>query len=135
MPDLRWQRLGTPGTLRSRTTPLIAFAALVICASLPSCAVPPPPPRPFTYSSLDSQSRANGPVWRADHYPALDLHGPFDRPQLGDTSIDPNDALSYLRLGDSVKHVLPGLADRAYYWAVRLDPAMADAYFARWSLL
>jgi hypothetical protein len=137
MPDPRWQRLRTRCALRASAARLFLFVALVSGASLPSCAAPPPRPRAFAWldASLDSQSRANGPAWRADHYPALNLHGPFERPQLADTSIDPNDALSYLRLGDSVKQSLPGLADRAYYWALRLDPTMADAYFARWSLL
>jgi Tfp pilus assembly protein PilF len=86
-------------------------------------------------SVRDSVARARGPAWRDMHYPAADLHGPFARPALADTTADPNDPVAYLRLGDSVHEVLPGLADRAFYWATRLDPTFANAYFARWKLL
>src|SRR5699024_6348161 len=41
----------------------------------------------------------------------------------------------YYRLGDSLRYHQPGAADRAFYWATRLDPTFADAYFARWALL
>jgi tetratricopeptide (TPR) repeat protein len=96
-----------------------------------------PPPRPLVTrrdSMLDSAARSKGPLWRSQHYPYADLHGPFPRPTLPDTA-DPNDPLAYYQLGDSVRHTLPGLADRAFYWAARLDPTFADAYFARWTLL
>jgi tetratricopeptide (TPR) repeat protein len=99
---------------------------------------PPPRVRPLVThydSTLDSVARAHGPEWRALHYPLASLHGPYPRPVLADTNADPNDALSYYRLGDSVRRVLPGLADQAFYWALRLDPTFADAYFARWTLL
>ena len=86
-------------------------------------------------SALDSAARQKGPEWRALHYPAANLHGPFTRPELHDTTADPNDALSYYHLGDSVRRTLPRLADRAFHWAARLDPTFADAYFARWALL
>jgi Tfp pilus assembly protein PilF len=98
----------------------------------------PPAPQPLVTrrdSALDSIARLKGPEWRALHYPAADLHGPFTRPVLADTAADPNDPAAYYRLGDSVRHALPGLADRAFYWATRLDPTFADAYFARWTLL
>jgi tetratricopeptide (TPR) repeat protein len=89
-------------------------------------------------SRLDSMAAADaatkGAEWRALHFPAADLHGPFTRPLLGDTAADANDALAYFRLGDSVRALLPGLADRAFYWAARLDPSLAEAYFARWEL-
>ena len=96
------------------------------------------PPRPLVtrYDSvLDSAAHTKGPAWRSLHYPIADLHGPYRRPELADSTADPNDALSYYRLGDSVRRTLPGLADRAFYWALRLDPTFADAYFARWRLL
>lgn len=99
---------------------------------------PPPRVRPLVThydSTLDSVARVHGPEWRALHYPLASLHGPYPRPVLADTNADPNDALSYYRLGDSVRRVLPGLADQAFYWALRLDPTFADAYFARWTLL
>jgi Tfp pilus assembly protein PilF len=119
---------------------LVAVACLVLPAAyFAACAVPPV----FTLQQLaargdslrDSVARARGPAWRAQHYPAADLHGPFERPVLTDTTADPNDPAAYYRLGDSVRLVLPGLADRAYYWATRLDPAFANAYLARWRLL
>lgn len=112
----------------------IAAAVIADCAPLPA----PPSSRQLTmhYDSVrDSVARANGPAWRALHYPAADLHGPFPRPALGDTAADANDPIAYYRLGDSVRGVLPGLADRAYYWATRLDPTFANAYLARWRLL
>jgi len=75
-----------------------------------------------------------GPAWREEHYPYADLHGPFPRPRLADTA-DTNDPLAYYHLGDSLRYRKPGTADRAYYWAIRLDPTFAEAYFARWRLL
>ena len=119
---------------------LLAFIVFLLAACASSCGPTTPPPRvrPLVtrYDSiLDSAARAHGPEWRALHYPLASLHGPYPRPALGDTNADPNDALSYYRLGDSVRRVLPGLADQAFYWALRLDPTFADAYFARWTLL
>jgi tetratricopeptide (TPR) repeat protein len=85
-------------------------------------------------SVADSIARVKGPIWRAEHYPYADLHGPFPRPHLAD-SADTNDPLAYYQLGDSLRYLHPGIADRAFYWATRLDPTFADAYFARWRLL
>lgn len=98
----------------------------------------PPTPRPSVTrydAALDSAARARGPAYRALHYPIASLHGPYPRPELADSTADPNDPTAYYRLGDSVRRTLPGLADRAFYWALRLDPTFADAYFARWALL
>lgn len=119
---------------------LLAFIVFLLAACASSCGPTTPPPRvrPLVTrydSMLDSVARTHGPEWRALHYPLASLHGPYPRPVLGDTNADPNDALSYYRLGDSVRRVLPGLADQAFYWALRLDPTFADAYFARWTLL
>ena len=115
--------------------PIIAAVA----AALFACSVPEPEhrPRPLVSrrdSLADSIARAKGPVWRAEQYPYADLHGPFPRPRLADTA-DTNDPLAYYRLGDSLRYRQPGVADRAFYWATRLDPTFADAYFARWRLL
>lgn len=129
------------GTMQSAHRVLLAFGALGAAALLFGCvpsAPDPPAPRPLVTrydSALDSTARLKGPEWRALHYPAANLHGPFTRPELHDTAADPNDPLAYYRLGDSVRRTLPGLADRAFYWASRLDPTFADAYFARWALL
>jgi tetratricopeptide (TPR) repeat protein len=98
---------------------------------------PDPAPRPLVTrhdSTADSIARVNGPLWRSQEYPYADLHGPFPRPRLAD-SADTNDAAAYYRLGDSLRYRKPGIADRAFYWAIRLDPTFADAYFARWRLL
>ena len=84
-------------------------------------------------SMVEARARDSSPEWRADHFPAADIHGPFPRPKLpagGDT----NDAAAFYQLGASIEWRLPGLADRAFYWAVRLDPTMADAYYARWEV-
>ena len=64
---------------------------------------------------VETEARAQSAEWRALHYPAADLHGPFARPVLANTAADPNDAVSYYRLGDSVRLRLPKLADRAFY--------------------
>ena len=104
-----------------------------------ACSPPEPEhgPRPLVArrdSLADSVARAKGPAWRAEHYPYADLHGPFPRPRLADIA-DTNDPLAYYQLGDSLRDQRPGVADRAFYWATRLDPTFADAYFARWRLL
>jgi tetratricopeptide (TPR) repeat protein len=83
----------------------------------------------------DVEARSKTAEWRAEHYPSSKLHGPFLRPVLRDTTADPNDAIAYFKLGQSVRRTLPGLADRAFYWATRLDPTFSEAYFARWTLL
>ncbi|HEY2375778.1 MAG TPA: tetratricopeptide repeat protein [Gemmatimonadaceae bacterium] len=117
---------------------LAAFTGSVWAIGCQPIAPPPPRSRPLVTrydSALDSAAREKGPVWRASHYPIANLHGPYPRPALGDSAADPNDALSYYRLGDSVRRVLPGLADQAFYWALRLDPTFSDAYYARFKLL
>ena len=119
---------------------LLLAGALIAVAAAPGCV---PAPEPLTRaarlalrdSTRDSIARLRGPEWRAQHYPAVNLHGPFPRPIVFDTLADPNDPLVYYRLGDSLRSALPGAADRAFYWATRLDPTFADAYFARWALL
>lgn len=129
-----WRQHDSP--VRRRAMPrrwaLVALVTGLACA-------PPAESRPWSWtrgidSLVEAEARMQSPAWRALHYPAADIHGPFERPQLPDTSADPNDAAAYYRLGDSLKSELPGLADRAFYWALRLDPAMAEAYFARWDL-
>jgi tetratricopeptide (TPR) repeat protein len=117
---------------------LAVFAGATCALGCGPTTPPARPPRPLVThldSALDSIARTNGAEWRALHYPSARLEGPYPRPPLADSTADPNDALSYYRLGDSVRGVLPGLADRAFYWALRLDPTFADAYFARWTLL
>lgn len=113
----------------------IAGGALVVTAI--ACGPPPtpaPPPLVTHHDSLmDSEARAHGPVWRDEHYPAADPHGPFARPALP-AGQDTNDPVAYFRLGDSLRYRQAGVADRAYYWATRLDPTFADAWFARWRL-
>jgi len=125
-------------SVRQRLLTLTLFAGATYALGCGPTTRPARPPRPLVTrfdSVLDSAARAKGPEWRALHYPLASLHGPYPRPELVDTTADPNDALSYYRLGDSVRRDLPGLADRAFYWALRLDPTFADAYFARWTLL
>jgi tetratricopeptide (TPR) repeat protein len=78
-------------------------------------------------------ARDSSPAWRADHFPAANLHGPFPRPKLP-AGADTNDAGAYYKLGANVAWRLAGVADRAFYWATRLDPTMADAYYARWDV-
>ena len=117
-----------------------SIALMALFAVLGTGCNPPEPehrPRPLVSrrdSIADSIARAKGPAWRAEHYPFADLHGPFPRPRLSDTA-DTNDPLAYYRLGDSLRYQRPGVADRAFYWATRLDPTFAEAYFARWRLL
>jgi tetratricopeptide (TPR) repeat protein len=116
----------------------LAVGCSILLLISAACAPPPEPATPAPlhtrFDSLtEAQARANTPEWRADHYPTADIHGPFARPPLP-AGADPNDPVAYYKLGDSVKWRLQGLADRAFYWAVRLEPTMADAYFARWEL-
>ena len=119
-----------------RSLALLALLTLLVGSG---CNPPEPEhrPRPLVTrrdSIADSLARVMGPTWRAERYPYADLHGPFPRPRLADTA-DTNDPLAYYRLGDSLRYKRPGIADRAFYWATRLDPTFADAYFARWRLL
>jgi tetratricopeptide (TPR) repeat protein len=118
---------------------LLALLALTALLFGSGCNPPEPEhrPRPLITrrdSIADSVARRMGATWRAQRYPYADLHGPFPRPRLADTA-DTNDPLAYYRLGDSLRYQQPGIADRAFYWATRLDPTFADAYFARWRLL
>lgn len=117
----------------------LALVALIALLSGSGCNPPEPEhrPRPLVTrrdSIADSVARTMGPAWRSERYPSADLHGPFPRPRLADTA-DTNDPLAYYLLGDSLRYRRPGIADRAFYWATRLDPTFADAYFARWRLL
>jgi tetratricopeptide (TPR) repeat protein len=119
-----------------RSLALLALIALLVGSG---CNPPEPEhrPRPLVTrrdSLADSIARTRGPTWRAEQYPYADLHGPFPRPRLADTA-DTNDPLAYYHLGDSLRYRQPGTADRAFYWAARLDPTFAEAYFARWRLL
>ena len=84
-------------------------------------------------SAIEKIARDSSPAWRADHFPAADLHGPFPRPQLP-AGTDTNNARAYYDYGSNIAWRLPGVADRALYWAVRLDPTMAEGYYARWDL-
>ena len=117
------------------------IALMAACAVLIGAGCNPPEPehrpRPLVTrrdSIADSVARARGPTWRSEQYPYADLNGPFPRPRLADTA-DTNDPLAYYHLGDSLRYRRPGIADRAFYWAMRLDPTFAEAYFARWHLL
>jgi tetratricopeptide (TPR) repeat protein len=87
----------------------------------------------FDFALADT-AKARGPQWRERHFPAANLHGPFARPPLPD-SADPNDPVAYYRVGLREMDSQFGLADRAFYWATRLNPYFAEAYYARWVLL
>lgn len=117
--------------------PLLALAEGVLAAAATACGPLPEPGSASSYTHRDSvveaNARAKSSEWRAAHYPAMDPDGPFARPKLAD-SADTNDAIAYYRLGDSVKWIQQGLADRAFYWSTRLDPTLADGYYARWDL-
>ena len=134
-------QLGSGRSMRQAHRPMLGFAALVgatwVFGCQPNAIQPPRTAAVMTRydSALDSVARQKGPLWRSLHYPIANLHGPYPRPQLGDSTADPNDAMAYYRLGDSVRRTTPGLADQAFYWALRLDPTFADAYLARWMLL
>ena len=114
-------------------------AFLIALALGMGCNPPPEPdsePRPIhtRFDSLtEAQAAMHSHEWREIHFATTDLHGPFPRPALPQGA-DTNDAAAYYRLGDSVMYREQGLADRAFYWAVRLDPTMAEAYYARWEL-
>lgn len=126
---------------RLKSTAAIACFLAVWTAPAIVVACGPPLEIPSTPAELDrrldslheARIRTQSPEERLLRYSAADLHGPFPRPKLP-LGADTNDPEAYYRLGDSVKFRMQGLADRALYWATRLDPAMADAYFARWDL-
>ena len=107
----------------------------VLVFAIAACAPPYQPLPPSFRDRFDSmavaRARAQTPEWRALHYPTPDLHGPLARPPLP-VGADTNDATAYYKLGDSAMTREQGLADRAFYWAIRLDPTMADAYYGRW---
>ncbi|AHG88091.1 hypothetical protein J421_0554 [Gemmatirosa kalamazoonensis] len=52
------------------------------------------------------------------------------RPRLGDVA-DTNDAHAYLEYGMRNVAVDPGSAADAFYWAMRIDPGLADAFYGR----
>src|ERR1051326_7645747 len=124
-------------SVRSRTGAVLASFIVATSVIGAACSPLPTPEqaaqeRATRIDSLIAVTAGDSsPAWRADHFPAADLHGPFPRPKLppgGDT----NDAAAYYKLGANVAWRLAGVADRAFYWATRLDPTMADAYYARW---
>lgn len=129
-----------PSAHRVRSSAAIA-CFLVACAAVIVVACGPPLVIPSTsaelHRRLDSLSEARistqSPEERLLRYSPADLHGPVPRPKLP-VGADSNDPVAYYRLGDSVKFHMQGLADRALYWATRLDPTMADAYYDRWDL-
>ena len=53
-----------------------------------------------------------------------------DRPELPDGA-DRNDAWAYYRLGQNVLRREPEKAADAFYWAARLNPVWAEAYYGR----
>ena len=116
------------------------LAAALLVTLLQGCGGPPPatvvgsPRGSWFESALADTAKARGREWRERQFPAADLHGPFPRPILPD-SADTNDAVAYYRVGLGAMDAQFGLADRAFYWATRLDPYYADAYYARWVLL
>ena len=52
------------------------------------------------------------------------------RPQLPDGA-DPNDPVAYIHLAEDVLQKEPETAAAAYYWAARLNPLLAEAYYGR----
>ncbi len=56
------------------------------------------------------------------------------RPKLA-TSVDTNDVRAYLDLGIKMLEGDPDVAAAAFYWAARLNPAEAEAYYGRRSAL
>jgi tetratricopeptide (TPR) repeat protein len=59
-----------------------------------------------------------------------DLRPPTKRPKLLASS-DSNDARAYLELGNSQFEHDPRLSADAFYWAGRLDPRLAEAFYGR----
>lgn len=115
-----------------------ALAVTIVIAIAAACAPPAPVPslagfKEVSESLFQARIRDSSPAWRADHFFTPNLNGPFLRPRLP-VGADTNDPLAYYKLGDSVEWREQGLADRAFYWASRLDPTMAAAYYARWNL-
>ena len=126
------------GSVRRPRAVLGAFVAATVlvggsCGPLPPPEAPRLPFRSRYDSVIEARARDSTPAWRASHYFMPNLHGPFPRPTLP-AGGDSNDAVAYYRLGDSIKFRQQGVADRALYWAIRLDPTMANAYYDRWDL-
>jgi len=129
-------------SLATRKLAAAVLASFVLATAIvvgPACTPLPTPEQQFRewHNRSDSlialTARDSSPAWRADHFPAANLHGPFPRPTLP-AGADTNDAGAYYKLGANVAWRLQGVADRAFYWSSRLDPTMADAYFARWDV-
>jgi Tfp pilus assembly protein PilF len=112
---------------------------VTVITMVAACTTPLPPvldPRTLKSrmdSLVEARMRDSSPEYRAIHFPTLGLHDRLPRPALA-AGADTNDAGAYYRLGDSVGFRQQGVADRAFYWATRLDPMMANAYLARWEL-
>lgn len=106
-------------------------------AIVTACAPPPVqearPHRSRVDSLIEARARDSSPEYRAIHFMRPGIHELLPRPTLP-PGADVNDAVAYYRLGDSIEFRQQGVADQAYYWAIRLDPTMADAYLARWEL-
>ena len=56
------------------------------------------------------------------------------RPKLG-AGADTNDAKTYFAWGSAQLERAPADAADAFYWAARIEPSWADAYYARWAAL
>jgi tetratricopeptide (TPR) repeat protein len=54
------------------------------------------------------------------------------RPHLGEGA-DTNDAKAYYQWGLEKLNDTPGEAVRGFYWATRIDPSSAEAFYARWA--
>jgi tetratricopeptide (TPR) repeat protein len=115
------------------------LAAGLLAVVVHGCGAPPQPivrasGRSWFEAALNDSAKARGHEWKEHHFPAADLHGPFPRPPLPDTT-DANDPVAYYRIGLREMDSQYGLADHAFYWATRLNPYFAEAYYARWVLL
>jgi tetratricopeptide (TPR) repeat protein len=68
--------------------------------------------------------------------PMLDLSAVPARPPLAAlATLDSNDAHEYYDVGMASVDTNQALAAAAFYWASRLDPSWAEAYYARWYVL
>jgi Tfp pilus assembly protein PilF len=56
------------------------------------------------------------------------------RPKLG-AGADTNDAKAYFAWGSAQLERAPAEAADAFYWAARIEPSWADAYYARWAAM
>jgi tetratricopeptide (TPR) repeat protein len=64
--------------------------------------------------------------------PLAAQRGPPRRPRL-DAGVDTNAAGAYYALGLRTLQQDPDRAAAAFYWATRLDPSYADAWYGRWA--